>query len=453
MLSLIISIIGILITIIFVVGTHEFAHFIVAKMLGVKVLRFSIGFGKTLYSRKDKSGTEYVLALIPLGGYVKMLDELEEEVPKSQLHLSFNRQPYYKKFLIVIAGPLMNLLCAVFLYWLIFVIGFTTIKPIIGTVTPHSIAQQYGLKPNQEIIAVDGYQTLTWTSVMLRLLRHAGDEDKVQITVKDTVKNTKETHTLDLSNWNLAGLTPDPLSSLGIKPFEPQIPLKIDVIADDSPAKHSSLQIGDQIIAINKQPIKNWEALMKAVTEHPQQTLSFTIKRGGEQLTFPVTIGYHLSGLFFHKVGYLGIGPIYIPPKTLIQTIQYGPISAIPQAFNEIWNFVYFNVLIFGKMIMGKVSLQSLGGPVTIFETAGKALNYGFLAFFGFLAFLSVALGVINLLPIPGLDGGHILIQTIEAIIGKALPVNILILLYRLGFLLIFLLIFQAIINDIARLL
>lgn len=451
MLAILISILGILLTILFVVGTHEFAHFIVAKMLGVKVLRFSIGFGKTLYSRFDKSGTEYVLALIPLGGYVKMLDELEGKVPKEELHLAFNRQPYYKKFLIVIAGPLMNLLCAVVLYWLIFVIGFVAIKPIIGTVSPHSIAAQNGIQPNQEIIAVDGHPTRTWTGVILRLLRHAGNDEKVIIDVKNTTNNSIQTHTLDLTNWNLEGLNPDPLLSLGIKPFEPIIPLKIDVIAKKSPAQNSLLHIGDLITAVNKQAIKNWEELMNIIIQHPDQTLDFTVKRAGQTLSIPVKLGHH-QNLLFHKTGYLGIGPIYEPPPNLIRTIQFNPIAAIPYAFEEIWNFTYFNFMIFGKMITGKISYQSLGGPVTIFETAGKALNYGFIAFFGFLAFLSVALGVINILPIPGLDGGHILIQTIELIIQRPLPVNVLVLLYRLGFLLIFLLIFQAIINDVARL-
>lgn len=452
MLAILISIIGILFTIFFVVGTHEFAHFGVAKLLGVKVLRFSIGFGKILFKRVDPSGTEYVLALIPLGGYVKMLDESEGEVPENELHLAFNRQPYYKKFLIVIAGPFMNLFCAALLYWLIFMIGFVTIKPIIGPVTPHSIADQYGIKSNQEIIAVDGYQTRTWTSVILRLLRHAGDEDEVRIEVKNTADNTTETHTVNLSHWNLGGLNPDPLESLGIKPYEPNIPLKIDVMAKDSPAQNSKLQIGDKIIAINHQPIKNWEALLNTIVQHPDQTLDFTIQRANKTLTIPVKVGYRYSDIFFNKVGFLGIGPIFKPPAQLLQTIQYGPLAAISHAILEIWNFTYFNFLIFGKMMMGKISFQTLGGPITIFQTAGKALNYGLEAFIGFLAFLSVALGVINLLPIPGLDGGHILIQTIELIIRKPLPTNLLLLLYRLGFLLIFLLIFQAIINDISRL-
>lgn len=452
MLTILISIIGILVTILFVVGTHEFAHFIVAKMLGVKVLRFSIGFGKTLFSRFDKSGTEYVLALIPLGGYVKMLDELEGNVPKEELHLAFNRQPYYKKFLIVVAGPLMNLLCAVVLYWLIFVIGFVAIKPIIGTVTPHSIAAQNGIQPNQEIIAVDGHPTRTWTGVILRLLRHAGNDDNATIEVKNITTHITQTHTLPLTNWNLEGLNPDPLRSLGIKPFEPVIPLRVDVIADGSPAQNSPLHIGDVISAVNKQPVKNWEELMNLIIQHPDQTLDFTVKRGtGQTLNIPVKLGHHRD-LLFRKIGYLGIGPIYEPPPDLIRTIKFNPMAAIPYAFEEIWNFTYFNFMIFGKIIMGKISYQSLGGPVTIFETAGKALNYGFIAFFGFLAFLSVALGVINILPIPGLDGGHILIQTIELVIRRPLPINVLVLLYRLGFLLIFLLIFQAIINDVTRL-
>src|SRR5579883_362090 len=242
MLQLLISILGILITILFVVGTHEAAHFSVAKLLGVKVLRFSIGFGKTLLRFHDKKGTEYVLALIPLGGYVKMLDENEGQVSPEELPLAFNRQPFYKKFLIVLAGPACNLVCALILYWLIFVIGFVTIKPIIGEITPHSIAAAGGLKPNQQIVSINGQTTSTWPSIMLRLVASIGSPTPVKMETKNSDEKL-ETHYLDLSQWQINGLNPDPMASLGLTPYEPPIPLIIGVMAKNSKALTSKLKI------------------------------------------------------------------------------------------------------------------------------------------------------------------------------------------------------------------
>jgi regulator of sigma E protease len=366
MLHVFISIIGILITIFFVIGTHEFAHFYTARLLGVKVLRFSIGFGKTLYRRVDKKGTEYVLALIPLGGYVKMLDENEGFVSPQEKQLAYNTQPYYKKFLIVLAGPLTNIFCALILYWMIFMIGFTTIKPIIGNVVPQSIAALGGLKTNQEIIQVDDKNTRDWAGFVLRLVLHAGDQDTIQITTTNE-KNNVDKHSLNLKTWHLDGLTPDPLTSIGIIPF------------------------------INKGPLLKW-------------------------------------------------------PQKYLRKIQYTPLPALAQAGKQLYNFTYFNFVLMGKLISGKLSLQSLGGPITIFDTAGNALNLGLIAFLGFLAFLSISIGVINLLPIPGLDGGHLFLQTIEWIIRRPVPEKILNNLYRLGFLILFFVLLVSLINDVLRL-
>ncbi len=364
-MHILIAIIGIVFTIFFVIGTHEFAHFATARLFGVKVLRFSIGFGKSLLHWHDKSGTEYIIALIPLGGYVKMLDEREGNVPAEEVHLTYNRQSYYKRFLIVLAGPLMNLLCAFLLYWLIYTVGFFTAKPIINKVTPHSIAADAGIRGNQEIIKIDGASVASWTSIMYRVIVHIGDQDTVSGTPQDRKNKKIQNYRLDLTHWRLDGLTPDPLSSLGIIP--------------------------------------------------------------------------------------LGADPKFKFTKDFLNRIKYSPIQAIMPALQEVAEFAYFNVILFGKIIVGKLSLNSLGGPITIFETASSALNYGWLPFVGFLAFLSASLGVINLFPIPGLDGGHLAIQTIEFIIQRPLPERLLDILYRLGFLLVIFVLIQALINDVLR--
>lgn len=445
-----ISVIGILFTLLFVVGTHEFAHFMTARLLGVKVLRFSIGFGKTLFLWRSKKNTEYVLALIPLGGYVKMVDESEESVKPEDLPFAYNRQPFYKKFLIVLAGPLMNLFCALILYWIIFMTGFVTVKPLIGAIIPQSIAAKQGLMPNQEIISIDKTETRSWTGVIFRLLAHAGSKDSVEIEVQNIKNNRRTNHHLDLSTWNLNGLMPDPLASLGIVPYQPKIPLYIGMIAANSPAQGSKLKLGDTILAINNKPIQNWEEILTTILAHPEEILAFKIKRENKILTIPVKVGFQRT-LLLQKRGYLGISPKFEWPPALLHKEKYSPLPAIARAWQEIGEFTYFNLLLMGKMLMGKVSLQSLGGPITIFESAGQALNFGFLSFISFLAFLSVTIGLINLLPIPGLDGGHLLVQMVEAMIGRAISERVLMLFYRLGFIVLFLLIFQAILNDILR--
>lgn len=365
-MSIVIAILGILLTILFVIGTHEAAHFIAARWLGVKVLRFSIGFGKALFRWHDKTGTEYVFALIPLGGYVKMLDENEGNVPENELSQAYNRQPFYKKFLIVLAGPASNIFCAFILYWLIFMIGFVTVKPIIGNVTPHSIAAEAGLKPNQEILSIDNSTIHSWTGVLFRLMTHIGDHDHLIIETAPVKNKKSQSYSLDLTNWHMDELQPDPLTSLGIKPYEPA-------------------------------------------------------------------------------------APKYIWPKETLRTLKFGPVTAAAYAWRQIHDLTYFNVVLFGKMFTGKLSLKSLGGPITIFESAGDALNAGYLAFMGFLAFLSISIGIINILPIPGLDGGHLFIQAIEAIIRRPIPERYLLLLFRIGFIFILFVLVQALVNDVLR--
>lgn len=364
MLSILIAIIGVIITILLVVGVHEFGHFILARMTGVKVLRFSIGFGKALCRWHDKKGTEYVIAAVPLGGYVKLLDETEEDVPSAEKHLAFNNQPFYKKFLIIAAGPAFNVIFAFLLYWSLFMIGFISLVPMIGKITPHSIAAQAGMQPQQEIVRIDDRHTASWMSVVIGLLERTGDKGPLTIETKNPKTQALHPYSLDLSHWHMDDLKPDPLDSLGIVPFAPDKPLSND----------------------------------------------------------------------------------------LLKKNKYGPISALSHAWQNTKDFCYLNLMVFGKLVTGKVSLSSLGGPITIFESAGTAINNGFVPFLSFLAFLSIAIGLINIVPIPGLDGGLLLFQVIELMIRRPLPMRAQVLLFRIGFILILLLVTQALINDILRL-
>lgn len=451
MLSILISIAGILITLLFVVGTHEAAHFLVARAVGVKVLTFSIGFGKKLFSYTDKRGTDYIFALIPLGGYVRMLDSTEENVAPHELSHAYDRKNFFQKSLIMLAGPASNLLCAFALYWLIFVVGFVTPKPIIGEITPGSLADQAGLKSQQEIISVDHTPTLTWTNVLFRLMSHYGDKDKVTIEVKNISNQQTHMLTLTVDHWKMDKLNPDPFLSLGFRPYEPPIPLIIGLIQPNSPAANAKLQIGDKLIAVNGKKLKDWITLITLITTQPHQTLSLTLQREGKILTVPLTL--EATHPWFGKPkGRAGFGPMIVYPRPLLQTVKFSPIAAIPKATTELVDFIHFNLLFFQKLITGKLSLQSLGGPITIFDSAGEALNVGWLPFVSFLAFISIAIGVINLIPIPGLDGGQWMMLFIEWIIRRPLPDYITTFLYRAGFLTIVFILIQAIINDVLRL-
>jgi regulator of sigma E protease len=447
MLNLLISVIGILLTIFFVVGVHELGHFLMARAVGIKVLRFSIGFGKTLRSWTDKKGTEYVIAAIPLGGYVKMLDESEGDVPKEELHLTYNRQPIYKKMAVVAMGPISNLLFAFLIYWSLFMFGFTTSIPLIGKIDPHSIAAEAGLKPQQEIVSINDKSTPNWVSVMINLLFHAGDKDTLKIDSKSINSSKIESHNLQLANWKLDELRPDPLESLGIIPFEPEIP----AIIGETLVQPSKLQKGDKILAVDGVSIKDWYALVEKISLSPEKTLKFKIIRNNQVITLPVEVGYKRT-LFSGKVGFLGIAPDFKWPAYMLRTNQYGPIAALPHAWQDLRDFTVLNVVILGKIVTGKVSFKSLGGPITIFESAGTALNRGFLSFMSFLAFLSISIGVINVLPIPGLDGGHVLFQIIEMVLRRPVSINVQILFIRLGLILLILVMIQALVNDILRL-
>lgn len=366
-LTILIAILGIFLTIFFVVGVHEFGHFIVARLLGVKVLRFSLGFGKALYRWHDKSGTEYVLAPIPLGGYVKMVDENEEEVPKQDLPFAYNRQPTYKKLAIVLAGPFFNFLFAFLIYCSLFLIGFYSIIPVIGKVTPNSIAANAGLSSEQEIVRVNNEPTLSWLSVIIHILSHAGDKDFMEITTKNMTTEKTQNFTLNLAQWKMNDLKPNPLESLGLTPYEPPLSMQ------------------------------TW-------------------------------------------------------PKKYLRHNQYDLKEALIHAKEELANLLYLNIFSIKKLLTGKISFASLGGPISIFQSAGSALNHGLISFVSFLAFLSIAVGFINILPVPGLDGGHILFQTIEVITRRPVSLRYQYFLYRLGFIFLFLLITQAIVNDILRL-
>ncbi len=432
------------------ITVHEFGHFWVARKLGVKVLRFSIGFGKPLYSwRRD--GVEYVIAAIPLGGYVKMLDERDDgEVASSERHKAFNRQPLGSRFAIVFAGPLFNFIFAVLLYWLVFILGVPGIKPIVGEVGPASAAQLSGFQSGDEIIAVDSEQTATWETVMVALLGHSMDAGTVAIQVSD-MDHRSMVRLLDMSTVSIDKLSEDSvLAQLGLIPYRPAVPAILGIIEKGGAAELAGFLPGDKILNANSQPVGDWSAWVTLVRAHPDQDIIVELERDGVVLTKNIRPKAVEDG-----IGRIGAG-VQIPEglfSDLERIVSYNPLEALWKATIKTWDMTALTFRMLGKMVVGEVSLDNISGPVTIAQYAGYSANVGLISFLMFLALISISLAVLNLLPIPILDGGHLFFYVIEFFKGAPLSDGAQLLGQKLGMVLLISLMFLAFYNDIERLL
>ncbi|MGB6976352.1 MAG: RIP metalloprotease RseP [Gammaproteobacteria bacterium] len=438
--------IGLLVTL------HELGHFWMARLIGVKVLCFSVGFGKPLWRRISKSGTEYIVAMIPLGGYVKMLDGREQSLTEQEKPYAFDHKPLLGRIAVVCMGPVMNFLIAIVAFWLIFFIGIHQVKPIIGKVLPNSIAAHAGLQPDQQFSQVDNYATPNWTKVVLAVVLRMGESGNMQVKLLDPKTKTKKGYSLNLNNWQVNGLNPDPLGSLGIVPYEPPIAPIIEQIANDSPAQHAGLRVGDKVLQVNNRPIHDWLDFVKYIQQRPNQALDIKIQRDQQILEVNAFTSQKHVGIW-KIIGYFGLGaaPVKWPPGMEIMR-RYSFWGAWVPAWQETVDFTVFNAKIIGKMVIGQLSLKGLGGPITIFTSSSTALKQGLISYISFLAIFSLMLGFVNILPIPGLDGGHLLYFLIEAFRGKPLKMSTQILIWRIGIAILILLMFQAIMNDVLRL-
>jgi regulator of sigma E protease len=439
-------VIGILVTV------HEFGHYWVAQLLGVKILRFSIGFGKPLWSRRlGKDKTEFVVATVPLGGYVKMLDEHEGPVAPEELHRAFNRQPLNVRTAIVIAGPLFNLVFAVFVYTLMFIIGINGMKAIVGEVTPESLAAQAQLRAGHEIIAVEGQRTMRWDSVIEATLQQLLN-GKETITYSVQEAEGQRVYSLTL---NLKTLTVDDIASgqffskLGIRRFQPPWPAIIGEIMPNSAAERAGLQTGDRILALDDQPIDNWNLWADYVSKHPEQEIKAKIDRQGEQLELVLRPDRMMDGKGRMGVKYV-ISPDYF--KSYFATEHYPLDEALIRGMNKTWEFSVLTLKVMFKMLIFQVSPANISGPISIAEYAGRSAQLGIVAFLSFLGLVSVSLGVINLLPIPLLDGGHLLLYAVEFFKGHPVTESTEYLLQRVGLVLLLSLMGLAIFNDLGRL-
>lgn len=353
--------------------------------------------------------------------------------------------------MVVFAGPFTNLLLAIIAFWGVYLMGVTHTRPVIGEVIPHSIAAQAGVKAGDELIQIDQTRTKNWQQALMAIIKRMGDRSKMELKVKPLHSDRLETHEMDLSTWVLDRRSPDVFKSLGLTPYQPKVPPVVASIAKDSPAEKAKLQSGDRIAAINGQPIKDWLQIVNLVQKKPNEEIQLTILRDHEARRIPLKVDAMKED--GKAVGYLGIlsRPPQWPPHFTYQE-KYTVWSAWLPAVEQSWRLFTFNLIVMAKMVIGKVSIHTLGGPITVFQAAGKATQAGLQVYLGFIGFISLTIGFINLLPIPGLDGGHLLFQVIEGLFRRPVPERIQLIGLTIGMIFLIFLMVQATINDLVRL-
>lgn len=449
-MEILFSILAFIVAIGILVTVHEFGHYWVANTLGIKVLRFSIGFGKPLWLKcYGRDQTELCLAAIPLGGYVKMLDENEGEVNAEEAHRAFNRQSLPVRAAVVFAGPFFNFLFAIVAYTIVYVIGLSGLKPIVGEVIENSRAAQVGLTVGEEIVAVGDYPVQRWDGIMEFTLNQIMAGKSVELTLQDQ-EGHRTQKTLDLAGISLDDVADgNLLEKLGIVPFRPQLPAIVGKLAPDGAAQRDGLQVGDEVIAIDGNVVDNWYSWANYVKQHPNQPIQTEVKRGQQILQFTLTPN-EIEG-----EGRMGVyAPLDYPiPDKYLSIESYGVGTSLLKGIEKTWDTSLLTIRMLGRMLTLEISPKHIGGPITIAEYAGKSAERGIVVFLLFLSLISISLGVLNLLPIPMLDGGHLASYIIEGIKGSPLTETTQLVLQKIGLILLFSLIGLALFNDMWRLL
>jgi len=431
---------------------HEFGHFWVARRMGVKVLRFSVGFGKPMLTRRwGKDQTEFVVAAIPLGGYVRMLGEHDDDYRKEEAHLAFNQKTVGRRIAIVVAGPVFNLIFAVFAFWLVFLIGMEGMKPVVGGVAPASLAAQAGFQRGDELLTLDGKTVQTWSEHRMYLFRRALDRAKVVFTVRSE-SGEVVTRTIDLGKIPIAEIDAGLVSrGIGLFAYMPEIPAIMGKI-EPGPAQAAGLRAGDQIKSVNGKRVSNWQEFALTIRERPDQSTTLTVNRNGESLV--ITVVPRPEQVNGKTIGLIGVRP-QLPqlPDEMRASVRHGPLKAVQVAVGQTWTMSVLTLEMFYRMLKLEVSTKNISGPLTIAQAAGYSAQLGLDRFLMFLALVSISLGVLNLLPIPVLDGGHLLYYVIEAIRGKPLPETVQAWGQQIGIFLLACLMLLAFYNDITRIL
>jgi regulator of sigma E protease len=441
-----------LVTLAILIAVHEFGHFWVARRCGVRVLQFSIGFGPALLRWRDSLGTQYSIAAIPLGGFVKMLDEREGEVPAADLGAAFNRKPVLQRIAVVSAGPLANFILAVAVYWGLFMAGESGYAPVIGEVEAGSPADLAGLEAGQEIIAVDGAETPTWQALSFRLLDRIGDTGSIALAAKYPGSDVVYESQAHVERWLSGEEQPDLFGGLGITLYTPDVPPVVGQVVEGGAADLAGIQPGDRVITADGVPMPLWMDWVDYVRARPGTPIEVEYQRGGElrRVSIVPEAAVDDSG---ETLGRVGLG-VELPemPQELLRTFDRGPVEALGAAVQRTGELAAFTLNSIKKMIIGLISPKNLSGPITIAKVASASAKSGLEAYLSFLALLSVSLGVLNLLPIPVLDGGHLLFYFAELLAGRPVPEKIQALGYQLGLFLVLGIMFLALYNDFSRL-
>lgn len=448
MTTLIAFVVAIAILVVF----HELGHYAVARLCDVKVLKFSIGFGRSLYTKRfGNSETEWVISMIPLGGYVKMLDEREGEVPECELQRAFNRKPVLQRMAIVVAGPIANLLLAVFLYFVLFIHGVPGVKPVLGDIPPGTPAAAAGLQSKQTIISIDGQATPSWQEIRWVLLDMVLQHKTAKFELQNAL-GEKSYRMLDMSSLTAADLDGEFMQKLGLQPYQPPIYPIIGKLVDGGVAQRAGLQVNDRILRANGQEIALWEDWVSMVRSHPGAKLDIEIERAGSVVKIGLTPETINEG--GKTIGRIGAAA-YIDKtafESMLNDVRYPPLAALSEALRKTWDTAVVSLKMMGKMIQGEVSLKNLSGPITIADYAGQSAQMGLGAYISFLALISISLGVLNLMPIPLLDGGHLLYYSAELIKGSPVSEGLWEAGQKVGIALLVTMMAFALYNDISRL-
>lgn len=434
---------------------HEWGHYALARLAGVKVLRFSIGFGKPLWqARRGADQTEWAIGVFPLGGYVRMLDEREGPVAPEEASRAFNRQSLGWRTAIVVAGPVANFLLAFIIYWALFMIGVPGLKPYVNAPPQASLADQAGFIAGERIVRIGRESVQTWSEVQLLLIDNALEQRAITAETVDDAGHVSS-HRLDLSLLGPSDRDAEILDRIGLKPWDFPIPPVVGRVLPDSPAARAGLRAGDRIVVAGGRGVASWQSLVALVRAGPERPLVFIVDRQGHQESLTVVPQAESGAQGNNKIGKIGVAPAV--PHTLIEhfwtTVREAPLSAAVHAGQKTWEVTRLTFKTFWAMVRGEASLKNIGGPIQIADYAGQTARMGIVPYLTFLALISVSLGAINLLPVPLLDGGHLMYYAVELIKGSPVSDRVLALTQRVGLFLLAALMAFALYNDIQRLL
>jgi regulator of sigma E protease len=433
------------------VAVHEFGHYWVARRIGVKVLRFSIGFGRVLWSRPLKDGTEFAISAIPIGGYVSMLGERDDNVPAREAHRALRSKSPSQRIAVMAAGPIANFLFALLIYWALFMVSSPGVKPVIGEVTPQSIAASGGLRTDDLILAVNGKEVATQKSAVIQIVKNLIADRVVNLRVAEKNSSPREIQ-LTIDRERVKELTEqDPLREIGFEFWYPRTPAKVDSIEPGGPAALGGLHIGDEIVNFDDQRVGDFAALQKIIEARVNKDVIVQVRRGGELVDLKMRVGEKVDKAG-HRLGRLGIGsaPAVMPPDMVLQ--HDSVFGALQRAVEETYDQTLFVFQTVGYLVVGKVSLHSLSSAPGIAVAMGEAARIGFVPLLYMLALISITIGALNLLPIPVLDGGQIVFQVAELLKGRPVSERAQLLAQQVGITLLILLTALALFNDIVRL-